>query len=258
MFTTAILLSSILFADSTPVNGGGCDWNSRIRTHKITAGGTIVVCNPQNTLDIEAPPNSVAPQNAFLIQPEDNAFDALGFRAKLSPLTSETVIVAQIAATVPQTAQGLYEVNPRYHTKLSPNREEILISVSGAFRGTPQLIFSYGEARSTTNGKNMVMLALSPLDVVDGVLEMDARLTYSSRFAGQLSVMVCTQRGAGNCYIYTPPIAAGTTFGSAAPDITLGYAMPPALPTLRARYCVLPAGGFTTACPAAMVPGLAF
>lgn len=247
----AAITSALLLTD---IRGGLCDFSLQGTPRRVYAieNGIATRCET-TSLDSMEHPDPNGPQRAFLVQPRNTTLDHEGFRTTLSPFAAETVVVAQISATVPdQTTVNVSTVDPRYYTNLSGSREEILISVSGG--ANPQLIFSYGFGGGIVAGKTQIH-NLAPLDISDGVLELDSRLSYNlpiDRSANLVTVKVCAGRGIGNCYVYAP----STMFGSSTPEFNLGSTMPPALPQLRARYCNLPSmatpngmAGFTETCP---------
>lgn len=246
------LLTSALYTQSvglTP-HGNLCEWGLlNVRGYKVV-GSVVEGCVPGHQIDFGLGANSGAPQNSFLLQHKANNLNTQGVRATLSHYNGETVMVALISATAPQTEVIPDEYHSRHYTKLSELREEIFISVSG--RTTPQLIFTYSTGGVIDASKTQVH-SLSPLDASEAVFELDTRLSYNrvnDRSANSITVNVCTRRGMGNCYVYAP---FGGAFGSASPEFSLGSTMPPGLALLRARYCVLPSNvsgaGYTVVCP---------
>ena len=249
MLSAALLTSSFLLL-SNSINGGSCDFTAgSVRVYKFQ--GTILgYCPPPSEIDANLAPDS--PQNAFLIQSLPNVLTSQGFRTKLSPFPNQTTVVGLIAATVPQTTGVTSTLDARYYTQLSPLHEEVIISVTGT-PAAPQLVFAYGFGGN--NGSYRIQTNnLSPLDISGGVLELDARVSFNKpgdRFPNMVNVTVCTQRGAGNCYLFK----VNGTFGSASPEFYLGTMMSEVgTPNLRARYCNLPSfesgTGYTDACPA--------
>ncbi len=250
MSAAALLTSSFLLLSNSSINGGGCDFIAgSVRVYKIESPNTLNNCPPPSQIDANSAANS--PQNAFLIQSLPNVLTSQGFRTKLSPFPNQTTVVGLIAATAPQTTGVTNTLDARYYTQLSPLHEEVIISVTGT-AAAPQLVFTYGFGGDNSTYRIQTN-NLSPLDISGGVLELDARVSYNKpgdRAANLVKVTVCTRRGAGNCYLFE----VGDTFGSASPEFYLGTMMTEVgTPTLRARYCNLPAfensSGYTPACP---------
>ena len=248
------LTTALLFAATPPPEGTLCELSvasARVyELHNTLADD----CHPESIVTMESPPVG-SPQNAFLMQYKANTINREGFRTTLAPWAGRTVIIARLKATQPQLqGQTFGTSNPRFHTRFSDNNDEVMVSLTDNL-----LVLSRTFVFNGMEFEESYSAYLAPPQVDTAGLELDTRIVYNSldSYDGALSVEVCANRGA-DCRSFSMDGA----FGSTAPEIYMGDALPLNLETLRARYCRLPAltvagTGYTTTCPSLAVEPLA-